>query len=115
MRQSACLVVNSITVVAVNIFKPSSIFYRPFQGGASFVDPFRYLCFVIVLSVSCSRVITWREWADQPDLLALLRLMFTCVFVTVHYGVLCQVRYLIVSITDFCLRPYFFFNAVCSL
>ena len=33
------------------MFKPFSEFrYWPFQGGASFVDPFCYLCFFIILS-----------------------------------------------------------------
>ena len=40
-------------------------------------------------------------------LLALLCVMFSCVFVTFSYGVLGQVWYLIVSIPDFCLLLYF--------
>ena len=32
----------------VNMFKPSSDFYWTFEGGASFVDSFCYLCFMIV-------------------------------------------------------------------
>ena len=43
----------------------------------------------------------------KADLLALLYVMFLCVFVTFPYGVSGQVRYLIVSIPDICLRLYF--------
>ena len=60
-----------------------------------------------VLSVSCSLVVICWEMAD---LLALLYVMFNCVFATFPYGVLGQVggqvRYLIVSISDFCLRAF---------
>ena len=51
----------------------------------------------IVLSVSCSLVVI--NW----DFLALLYVMFSCVFVTFPYGILGQVLYLIVSIPDLCL------------
>ena len=46
----------------------------------------------IVLSVSCSLVITCLE---RAVLLALLYVMFSCVFVTFAYCVLGQVSYLI--------------------
>ena len=68
-------------------------------------DPFLlfifYVClYYTVLSAPCSLVITcWK----RPDLLALLCVMFSCVFVTFPYGVSGQVWYLIVSIPDFCL------------
>ena len=59
-----------------------------------------------VLSVLCSLVVTcWQ----RADLLALLYMMFSCVFVTFECGVLGQVcRGLIVSIPDFCLLTYFY-------
>ena len=59
-----------------------------------------------VLSVPCSLVVTcWQ----RADLLALLYMMFSCVFVIFQCGVLCQVcRDLIVSIPDFCLLTYFY-------
>ena len=57
-----------------------------------------------VMSVSCSRVVTCWE---KADLLAFLCVMSSCVFVTFPYGLLCQVWYLIVSITDLYLLPYF--------
>ena len=53
-----------------------------------------------VLSVPCSLVVTCWE---RADLLALLYVMFSCVFVTFPYGVLGQVWYLIYGF----LRPYF--------
>ena len=51
-----------------------------------------------VMSVSCSLVVTYWE---RADLLALLYMMFSCVFVTFPYGVLGQVWYMIVSILIF--------------
>ena len=55
------------------------------------------------LSVHCSLVITCWE---RAYLLALLCVMFYCVFVTFPCGVLGQVWYLIVSISDLCLLAY---------
>ena len=83
---------------------PFSNFYRPFRG-ASFVDPLCFFMFHVclknaVLAVPCSFVVTYWE---RADLLALLCVMFTCVFVTFPYGVLGQVWYLIVSSPDLCL------------
>ena len=49
-------------------------------------------------------VITCEEGAE---LLALLYVMFSCVFVTFPHGVLNQVWYLIVSILDLWSLPYF--------
>ena len=40
---------------------------------------------------------------ERADLLALLCVMFSCVFVTIPHGVSDQVLYLIVSIPDLCL------------
>ena len=62
------------------------------------------LCFCcIVLSVPCSLVVTcWK----RSDVLALLYVMFSLVFVTFPYGILGQVWYLIVSIPDLCRLPY---------
>ena len=44
---------------------------------------------------------------ERTDLLALLCVMFSCVFVTFPYGGLGQEWYLIVLIPDLCLLPYF--------
>ena len=65
---------------------------KTFQGGASFADPFLlfmfhvHLCYAI-LSVLCSLVITCWE---RADLLFLLCVVFSCVYVTFPYGVLGQ-------------------------
>ena len=69
------------------------------KQGASPVDPFCYLCFMFVfvilscLLIPCSLVITC--W-DRADLLALLCVVFSCLFVTFPYGVPGQLWYLIV-------------------
>ena len=55
----------------------------------------------VVLSVHCSLMVTCLEMNN------LLYVMFSCVFVTFPCGVLGQVWYLIVSIPDICLLPYF--------
>ena len=62
-----------------------------------------YLCYA-VLSVPCSLVVT--NW-ERADLLALLCVMFSCVFVTLPIRVPCQVSYLIIPISDLCLPVYF--------
>ena len=51
----------------------------------------------VVLPVHCSPVVTCWE---RADLLALLYVMFACVFDTFPYGVLGQVWHLILSIPD---------------
>ena len=56
------------------------------------------------LSVHCSFVVTCYEGAD---ILALLYVMFCCVFVTFPCGVLGRVWCLIVSVPDLCLLTYF--------
>ena len=62
------------------------------------MDPFCYLCFVFVMLCSLV-VICW----ERTYLLALLGVVFSCVFVTFPWCVLGQVLYLIVSIPDLCL------------
>ena len=59
------------------------------------------------LSVHCSVVVTCWE---RVNLLALLYLRFSCVFVTFLCGVLGKVWYLIISIPDLCLLTYFDFR-----
>ena len=66
---------------------------------------FHVCLYYTVLSVPCSLLGTCWEIAD---ILALLCVMFPCVFVTFPYGVLGQVWYLIVSIPDLCLPHYFY-------
>ena len=96
-----------VRLVPSNIFKSSNNFYRPFQGRS-----FRLFVFHVcdaVLSVPCHLVAT--RW-EKADLMALLYVMFYCVFITLPYGVLGQVWYLIVLIPDICLLPYF--HVVCQ-
>ena len=57
------------------------------------------------LSVHCSLV--GNCW-ERADLLALLCVMFYCVFGTFPCGVLDQVCYLNVSIPDICILSYFY-------
>ena len=65
---------------------------------------YTYLCFVFVFTIlSC----LFLAALCSPDLWALLYVIFSCLFVTFPYGVLGQVWYLIVSIPDICLLPYF--------
>ena len=63
--------------------------------GFLFVDPFLLLAFRVclcftILSFTCHLVVTCKE---RADLLALLYVMFPCVFVTCPYGALGQVWY----------------------
>ena len=67
------------------------------------MDSFWILCFMFVLSTHCSLAITcWVKF----DLLALLFVVFSYVFITLPYGVLGQAWYLIVLIPDFYLPLY---------
>ena len=62
------------------------------------------LCYA-VLSAPSSLMITCLE---RADLLALLYVMLSCVFVTFPYGVPGQVWYLVVSIPDLCILYFYF-------
>ena len=53
---------------------------------------------------ACFVVACW----ERVQLLALLCVMFSCVFVTFSYGFLGQVWYLIVSNPDLCIRRYLY-------
>ena len=65
------------------------------------------------LAVPCSLVVTY---LDRADLLALLYVMFSCIFVTIPYGVLDPLWYFIASIPDLCLLPYLLgFFLICWL
>ena len=63
-----------------------------------------------VMSVHCSLVVTVLLGNDSP-LGSLVCGVFLC-FVTFPWGVLGQVRYLIVTITYLCLLPYFLSHSV---
>ena len=75
---------------------------RCFFCGSFFIFFIFRVCHAFV-SVHCSLVATCLE---RANLLALLCVMFYCVFVTFPCGVLGQVWYLIVSIPDLCLLPF---------
>ena len=69
---------------------------------------FRYLLYLFVfVNTRCLFVATLWSPVGKEQTLALLNLMLSCVFVTFLFGVLGQVWYLIVSIPDHCLPPYF--------
>ena len=74
-------------LVALNIFKPSSIFTDHFKTvlllWAILIFVFHVCICYAVLSVPCSLVITCCE---RDDLLALLCVIFSCVFFTFPYG-----------------------------
>ena len=84
------------------------LFYWPFQGGASFGDPFCYLCLSLLYWLVCSLQLCdhllGRGGGGWP-LGSLVCDVFLC-FVTFPYGVPDQVWYLIISIPDLCLLPY---------
>ena len=61
------------------------------------MDPFCYLCFVFVM-LSFRVVTCW----ERANLLALMYVMFSCVFVTLPCGVLGQLWFLVVLIPDLC-------------
>ena len=92
----------------ITILLPSSkIFFTDLSKRCFFCGFFLLLTFRvcnIVMSVHCSLVVTCRE---RASLLALLYLMFSCVFVTFPCGALGKVRYLIMSIPDIYILPYF--------
>ena len=63
------------------------------------MDPF-YLCFVFTFIIlSCLLLAGWEE----ADLLALLCVMFLCVFVIFPYDVMSQMCYSIVLVPGLCL------------
>ena len=68
------------------------------------MDHFCYLCLVFAMLSCLFSVALW----ERAYLLALLYVMFYCIFVTFPCGVLGQMWYLIVSIPDFCLLTFMF-------
>ena len=87
------------------MFKPSGNFFCDRSKAVLLLlIPFCNCFYYTGLSVYCSLMITCRE---RSGLLELSCVMFSCVFVTFRYMVSGQVWYLIVSISDLCLRLYF--------
>ena len=68
------------------------------------MDPFCYLCFVSVM-LSCLFIVALLPSARKGLTLALLNMMFSCIFVIFPCDVQGKVGYLIVSIPDLCLLP----------
>ena len=71
--------------------------------SASFVDLFYY---VFNSSLLCCLVYSLQPCWERADLLALLCVTFSCVFVTFPYAISGQVWYLIELIPDLCLILY---------
>ena len=97
-----CGVLGQVWCLIVSIL----IFVYILTSEASMRIIFYYLFLMFVLFsrlFACSPVVAYWEMAD---LLALLYVMFYCVYVTFHCGVLGQVWCLIVSIPDPCLLSY---------
>ena len=67
------------------------------------MESFCYLCLSVILSPLFLAALQW----VKADLLALLYVMFSCVFITFPFGVLGQVWYLIVSIPALCILLYY--------
>ena len=75
-----------------------------FFCGSFLLSMFHVCLYYTIVSVPCTFVITcWKK----TDLSALLCVMCPCVFVTVTYGVLGKVWFLILSIPDLCLLLFF--------
>ena len=70
------------------------------HGSVSFIDLSCHLCLSYPYFPVCFFAALWSPFGKRTDLLALLYVMPSCVFVTFPYGVLGQVWYLIVSIPD---------------
>ena len=92
-----------VSLVPSNILKPSSNFLIDLSKAVLVLCNLFCVCLChTVLSVPFSLVATC--WV----LLAIYYMRFSCVFVTYPYGALGQVWYLIVSISDICLLPFFY-------
>ena len=93
-----------VRFVSSNMFKPSSNFLTDRLKAMLLL----WILFIICVSCHIVLYVLAALWSllGKNDLLALLHVMFFCVFVTFPYGVLGQVGYLIVWITDICLLPH---------
>ena len=78
---------------------------KALERESYFVNLFHFLFVFALLSYLCHAAL-WSP-AGKADVLAILYVMITCVFVTFPYGILGQVWNLIVSIPDLCLLLYF--------
>ena len=71
------------------------------------MDPFCYLCFVSVMLSYLFIAALWSPARKGLTSWLFCVCCFLVFFVTFQFGVLGQVWYLIVSIPDLCLLPYF--------
>ena len=79
--------------------------YWPFQGSASFVDPFRFLCFMLVFVIPYFLYpVALCRLLGGAGILAFLCVVFSCVLVAFPCGVPGRVWCLVVSVPDFCLH-----------
>ena len=95
-------------LVPSNIFKPSSNYLTDCSKAVLLLWIFLAICvscLSVILSCLFLRALS-SPARKRADLLSLLYVMFSCVFVTFPYGVLDHVWNLIVSIPDLCLLPY---------
>ena len=92
-------------------YYPSSIITHKNLSTTPFITCntcYSFSCFIciclchIVLSVSCSHVVT--RW-ERADLLALLHVTFSCVFVTPQYGERIQIPQKLVPSETLCWHP----------
>ena len=93
-----------------SISPPVKVFLLTVPRQCIFCGSFLLFMFCVChafLSVHSSIVVTFWE---RANLLALLYVMFSCVFITFPCGVLGQVWYLIVSIPDICLLTFFSYS-----
>ena len=82
--------------------------------SSSFVDHLCYLCLVFVMFLHLFSATLWSP--SGKGLTSWLSfVMFNCVFVTFQCGILGQVWYLIVSISDLCHLSYFKLFSLCGL
>ena len=89
------------------MFKPSNNFFID-RLKAVLLLWILFVIYVSSLSVILSCMLLAALW--RPDHFTLLYVISICVFVTFRYGVLGQVWYLIVSLPDLCLLPYYVTN-----
>ena len=84
LKRYVCTSEISKKLALSNIFNPSSIFLLTISMQNLYGNPFLLFVFHVchvILSVSCRFVITCWE---QDDLLTLLCVVFSCIFVTFH-------------------------------
>ena len=90
MQKHLCVLIH-IRIKLKLVLKHTSAhqyFYRPFQGGASYVDPFCYFCFMFVFVILSSLFFAalLSPAGESTGLLALVLVVFSCDVVTFPNG-----------------------------